>query len=68
MSFSAMITAMAMLKGGRVKALAITSAKRSPILPNVPAVAEFVPGYEVTGWQGVMGPAKLPREIVEPRP
>ena len=64
MSFSAMTTAMGMLKGGRVRALAITSAKRSKLLPDVPAVAEFVPGFEVTGWQGILGPANLPPAIV----
>jgi tripartite-type tricarboxylate transporter receptor subunit TctC len=64
MCFSVMTTAMTMLKNGRVRALGITSAKRSPALPDVPAIAEFVPGYEMTGWQGVLAPARTPQPIV----
>ena len=64
MSFSVMTTAISMLKNGRVRALAVTSAKRSPALPDLPAIAEFVPGYEMTGWQGVLAPAGTPRAIV----
>jgi len=52
------------LKGGRVKALAITSARRSPVLPDIPAIAETLPGYEATSWQGVVAPAGTPRAIV----
>jgi tripartite-type tricarboxylate transporter receptor subunit TctC len=64
MAFSVMTTAMSMLKNGRVRALAVTSAKRSPALPDLPAIAEFVPGYEITGWQGVLAPAGTPHAIV----
>ncbi len=64
MSFSVMTTAISMLKTGRVRALAVTSAKRSPALPDLPAISEFVPGYEMTGWQGVLAPAATPRAIV----
>ena len=50
---------------GRVRALGITSAKRSSLFPNVPAIAEFVPGYELTGWQGILVPARTPPVIVK---
>jgi tripartite-type tricarboxylate transporter receptor subunit TctC len=64
LSFSVMTTAISMLKNGRVRALAVTSAKRSPALPDLPTIAEFVPGYEVTGWQGLLAPRGTPRSIV----
>lgn len=65
MSFSVITTAMSMMKSGRVRLLAVTSAKRSMVLPDLPAVAEFVPGYETTGWQGILAPARTPAAIVE---
>jgi tripartite-type tricarboxylate transporter receptor subunit TctC len=48
----------------RMRALGITSPGRSPLYPNVPAVAESVPGFEVVSWGGLVGPAKLPQDIV----
>lgn len=52
-------------KSGRVRALAVTSAKRTPALPDVPTVAEAgVPGYEATTWTGIVGPVGLPKPIV----
>jgi tripartite-type tricarboxylate transporter receptor subunit TctC len=64
MAFSVMSTALSALKGGRVRALAVTSAKRSLVLPELPAIAEFVPGYELTGWHGILAPAGTPRAVV----
>lgn len=54
------------IKTGRLKPLAITSAKRSPMLPDVPTVAEALnlPDYELTGWFGIMAPARTPPEVV----
>lgn len=52
------------VKSGRMRALAITSAKRSSFAPELPAVAEFLPGYSATQWWGVLAPAKTPPEIV----
>ena len=53
------------IKAGKLRALAVTSSKRSPELPGLPTVAEAgVKGYDVTAWFGVAGPKALPREIV----
>jgi len=57
--------ALAAMKAGRVKALGITSAKRSSLLPDVPAIAETVPGYEYTGFYMLFAPAKTPRPIID---
>ena len=51
------------LKSGRIRALAVTSAKRSAAMPDLPAVAESVPGYEMVLWIGVFAPAGTPGEI-----
>ena len=54
------------IKGGRLKALAVTGAKRDPNLPDVPTVRELaLPGMEAAGFQGLVGPAGVPREVVE---
>jgi tripartite-type tricarboxylate transporter receptor subunit TctC len=52
------------LKGGRIRALAVTSAEREPSLPGVPTVAETVPGYEATAWFGIGMPRGTPAEII----
>lgn len=64
MAFSVITTAVTLVKAGRMRALAVTSAKRSAVMPDLPAIAEFVPGYELTGWQGILAPAGTPRAIV----
>ena len=53
------------VKQGRLRALAVTSRERSPQLPDVPAVAETLPGLENAGWFGLMAPAGTPREVIE---
>jgi tripartite-type tricarboxylate transporter receptor subunit TctC len=53
------------IKSGKLHALAVTTAKRSEALPNVPAVSEFVAGYEASGWNGLCAPRTTPAEIVE---
>ena len=53
------------IKSGRLRALAVTTAARSEALPDVPTVGEFVPGYEVSGWNGVCAPKNTPTEIIE---
>ena len=52
-------------KSGRVKGIAVSGPRRSPVFPDLPTVAEAgVPGYETVAWGGVMGPARMPKEIV----
>ena len=53
------------VKEGRLRALGITSLKRSPLLPDLPAISETVPGFESVTWFGVYGPKGLPPEIVQ---
>jgi len=53
------------LKGGKVRALGVTSAKRTQIAPEVPAIAETVPGYEWSGWYGLAAPVGTPRAIID---
>ena len=53
-----------LIQEGRLRALAVSEAKRSDILPDVPTVAELLPGFEMTTWYGLMAPAGTPPEIV----
>jgi tripartite-type tricarboxylate transporter receptor subunit TctC len=53
------------IKGGKVRALAVTSQEREPSLPQLPTVAETVPGYEATAWFGIGMPKGTPREIID---
>jgi tripartite-type tricarboxylate transporter receptor subunit TctC len=53
------------IKGGKLRALAVTSAEREPSLPGVPTVAETVPGYEATAWFGIGMPKGTPRDVIE---
>ena len=52
------------VKTGRLRALGVTTARRSPALPDLPAIAETLPGYDLSVWYGVAAPARTPREIV----
>jgi tripartite-type tricarboxylate transporter receptor subunit TctC len=64
--FSSTATAMPHVQSGKLRAVAVTTAKRIPALPDVPTVAESgVPGYDVVLWHGLIGPKGLPRPIVE---
>jgi tripartite-type tricarboxylate transporter receptor subunit TctC len=53
------------VKAGSLRLLAVTEGKRSSLLPDVPTVAETIPGYEMAVWYGAFGPAALPKAIVE---
>jgi len=64
MSFSSLVPSMPHLKAGRLRAIGVTTPKRWPVLPDVPAVNETVAGYDVTHWYGLWGPKGLPQEIV----
>ena len=53
------------IKGGKVRALAVMAARRSSILPDTPPMADTLPGFDIISWNGIFGPANLPRPIVE---
>lgn len=55
----------AMMKANRVRTLAVTPARGSKIFPDVPPVAQTIPGFDLTSWNGIFGPAGLPKEIAE---
>ena len=57
------LVAMPHAKGGRIKVLATTGAKRDPLIPELPTVADTVPGYEITQWWGIVVPAKTPPAV-----
>jgi tripartite-type tricarboxylate transporter receptor subunit TctC len=63
--FGVMPASLGYIKSGKLNALAVTSAKRQEVLPDVPAMAEFLSGYEANGWYGVAAPKGTPPEIVE---
>ena len=63
-NFAGMQAAQTLVRGGKLRAIAVTNPKRVPALPDIPAMAEAVPGFEVVGWYGVIGPANLPAPIV----
>jgi tripartite-type tricarboxylate transporter receptor subunit TctC len=66
MMFSPSTTVQAMVEAGKLKALAVTSAKRSQLFPKIPTVAEDgLPGYESVGWFGLLVPAHTPQNIVD---
>ena len=57
-------SAAANIKAGKILPLAVTSAQRSPLMPEVPAIAETLPGFEIDTWWGLIAPAGTPREVV----
>ena len=63
--FDNMPSALPMAKEGKIRALAQTTAKRSPAAPDVPTMAEFVPGFEATTWFAMFAPANTPRAVID---
>jgi tripartite-type tricarboxylate transporter receptor subunit TctC len=63
--FDNLPSSIAHIKGGRLRALGVTTTTRDPALPDVPPVAETVPGYEATAWFGMGAPNGTPRDVVE---
>jgi tripartite-type tricarboxylate transporter receptor subunit TctC len=63
--FISLVTGTAQVRAGNLRAYGVTTAKRLPSFPDVPAISEVVPGFESTAWFGVFGPAKLPAAITE---
>lgn len=62
--FDSLPSGIAHVRDGRLRALGVTSAKRSPLAPDLPAISEVLPGYESNTWFGVFGPKGLPTDIV----
>ena len=62
--FTTVASAAALIESGQLRPLAVTSAERSPAFPNLPAVAETVPGYAAESWYGLFAPAGTPREVI----
>jgi tripartite-type tricarboxylate transporter receptor subunit TctC len=61
----AIVSSLSYIKSGQLRALAVTTASPQPdLLPGIPTVGQFVPGYDASGWQGVCAPVKTPPEIV----
>lgn len=63
--FDNLPSSLAFIKAGKLRALAVTSATRAAALPDVPTVADYVPGFEASSWFGLLAPAGTPRDIVE---
>jgi tripartite-type tricarboxylate transporter receptor subunit TctC len=63
-NFAGMAGAVPTMKSGKLRGLAVTAPKRIAALPDLPAMTEVLPGFEIVGWYGVFGPAKMPKAIV----
>jgi tripartite-type tricarboxylate transporter receptor subunit TctC len=63
--FGTMPAVIALVKSGKLRALAVTTATRSEALPEVPTIAEFVPGYEASQWYGIGAPRNTPGDVIE---
>jgi tripartite-type tricarboxylate transporter receptor subunit TctC len=64
MMFGNVMNSLQHVRGGRIRALGVTSLKRATAAPEIPAIAETLPGYDATTWYGLLAPAGTPREIV----
>jgi tripartite-type tricarboxylate transporter receptor subunit TctC len=63
-NFAGMQAAQNLVRAGRLRGLAVTTPKRIGAMPDVPAMAEILPGFELVGWYGIAGPAKMPKALV----
>ena len=63
--FGAMASSLGYIRGGQLRALAVTSATHQEALPDIPTVGEFLPGYEARGWFGIVAPRDTPMAVVE---
>lgn len=63
--FATYVTAVPHIRGGRLRVLAVSTPKRQPILSDLPAVSEVIPGFGVSNWNGIFAPAKTPRAIAD---
>ena len=64
MSYENSLIILPQIKAGKVKALAVTGAKRSPLLPALPTIGETLPGYSASGWYGLVAPAATPKDAL----
>ena len=64
MSYENSLIILPQIKAGKVKALAVTTAKRSPLLPDLPTIGETLPGYSASGWYGLVAPAATPKDAL----
>ena len=64
-NFMGLTGAFGQVRAGKLRAIAVSSSKRIPAAPEIPALAEVLPGFEVVGWYGITGPAKMPKPLVE---
>jgi len=63
-TFADFAVGLAQIKGGKLKALGVTSAQRTSLAPDIPAIGEEIPGYEVVLWYGLVAPAGTPRAAI----
>jgi tripartite-type tricarboxylate transporter receptor subunit TctC len=63
--FGTMPAVIELIKAGKLTALAVTTAQRTPTLPDVPTISEFVPGYEASQWYGLGAPRATPADVIE---
>ena len=64
MSFASITAVMPLVDRGKLRALAVTSAKRASSVPSIPAFAESLPGYDCSGWNGILVPVAVPKNII----
>jgi tripartite-type tricarboxylate transporter receptor subunit TctC len=63
--FGPLLSSIEYIRAGNFRALAVTTVARSPILPDVPALGETLPGFEASSWYGIGGPKRMPEEVIE---
>ena len=63
--FDPIVNSIEHIRAGRLRALAVTTTNRSELLPDIPAIGEFLPGYEASAWHGIGAPRNTPTELVE---
>jgi tripartite-type tricarboxylate transporter receptor subunit TctC len=64
-AFATTIASIEHIRAGQLRPLGVTTLKRSDVLPNIPSISEFVPGYETSSWFGIAAPAGTPADIIE---
>jgi tripartite-type tricarboxylate transporter receptor subunit TctC len=63
--FANLLSSAEYIRAGQVRALAVTTATRSEVLPDIPSLSEFLPGYEADDWKGIVAPKNTPPEIID---